>query len=311
MDFELSDDQQAIVEAVEALLSRHAGPERAIALAAKGEYDGALERALEEAGFFELAGADGPGALEAALLVEAAARAGAVAAVAARALVAPAVGAGDLPGPVALAVAGADVPVRFAAHARSALVLDGDEARRVVLEAGAAAPVRSTFGYPMGAFAAGALDGGEPLGSGSGTALRRWWRVALAVEAAGTLAAAFDVTLDYVKGRRQFGRAIGSCQGGQHRLAHAAVLVEGARWLALEAAGLGAPEEAAAVAAAHAAEAAKQVFDETHQFSGAMGFTREHDLHVFSMRLQALRLELGGVAAHRRAVAASRWPAER
>jgi alkylation response protein AidB-like acyl-CoA dehydrogenase len=135
--------------------------------------------------------------------------------------------------------------------------------------------------------------------------------VALAVEIAGTLRAALDVTLDYVKKRRQFGRAIGSFQAVQHRLAQAAALVEGTRWLALEAAGLGAPEERAAVAAAHAAAAAKHVFDETHQFTGAMGFTREHDLHATSMRLQALRLELGGVGAHRRAVAATRWPAGR
>jgi hypothetical protein len=65
--------------------------------------------------------------------------------------------------------------------------------------------------------------------------------------------------------------------------------------------------EAAATAAAHALAAAGRVFDETHQLSGAMGYTREHDLHVFSMRLPALRLEAGGVAAQRRAVAAARW----
>jgi hypothetical protein len=49
------------------------------------------------------------------------------------------------------------------------------------------------------------------------------------------------------------------------------------------------------------------VFRETHQLSGAIGYTREHDLHVWSMRLQALRLELAGAAAQRRAVAESRW----
>jgi alkylation response protein AidB-like acyl-CoA dehydrogenase len=310
VDFELSDDQKAIGEAVDALVARHAGPERAIALAAKTEYDGELEAALEEAGFFALAAEEGTGPLEAALLVESAARGAAVAAVGARALVAPLVAEGrDVPGPVALAVAGRDVPVRFAAHARSALVLDGDAARLVSLGAGDAAPVRSNFGVPMGRIAADVLAGGEDLGSGAGDRLRRWWRVATAVETAGTLRAALDVTLRYVRERRQFGRAIGSFQGVQHRLAHAAVQVEGARWLALEAAGLGAPDELAAVAADHAATAAKSVFDETHQFSGAMGFTREHDLHVWSMRLQALRLELGGVEAHRRAVAAARWPA--
>jgi hypothetical protein len=38
-----------------------------------------------------------------------------------------------------------------------------------------------------------------------------------------------------------------------------------------------------------------------------MGFTREHDLHVWSMRLQALRLEAGGVDGHRCAAAEARW----
>jgi hypothetical protein len=40
-----------------------------------------------------------------------------------------------------------------------------------------------------------------------------------------------------------------------------------------------------------------------------MGFTREHPLHVWSLRLQALRLEAGGVAGHRTAAARLRWPA--
>ncbi len=137
--------------------------------------------------------------------------------------------------------------------------------------------------------------------------LRAWWRVALAAEAVGTMAAALDVTVDYVKKRRQFGRAIGSFQAVQHRLAECAVLVEGSRWLAFEAAALDAGEEAAAIAAAHASDAAARVFADTHQLSGAMGFTREHDLHVFSMRLQVLRLELGGAPAHRLAAARARW----
>ena len=50
-----------------------------------------------------------------------------------------------------------------------------------------------------------------------------------------------------------------------------------------------------------------RVFRETHQLSGAIGFTREHDLHAWSMRLQPLRLELDGVAAQRRALALARW----
>ena len=116
------------------------------------------------------------------------------------------------------------------------------------------------------------------------------------------------MTLDYVKRRRQFGRAIGSFQAVQHRLAQCAVAVEGSRWLVYEAASAGRaarrrPRPPPRIAAA----AAGLVFAETHQFTGAMGFTREHDLHVWSMRLPALRLEAGGVAGHRRAVADERW----
>ena len=106
---------------------------------------------------------------------------------------------------------------------------------------------------------------------------------------------------------RQFGRAIGSFQAVQHRLAECAVLIEGSRWLSYESAWLGAPAEGAAAAAAYAMSAADRIFIETHQLSGAIGFTREHDLHCWSMRLQALRLELGGVAGHRRALAEARW----
>ena len=148
---------------------------------------------------------------------------------------------------------------------------------------------------------------GEDLGPGAAARLRDAWRVALAVETAGSMAGALDATLEYLKQRRQFGRAIASFQAVQHRLAACAVWVEGARWLAFEAAAKGAPAEAAAIAAAHAAFAAKRVFAETHQLSGAIGYTREHPLHVFSMRLQALRLELGGAPEHARAAARARW----
>lgn len=307
MDFEPSEEQRAVLEAVEALLARHAGPKRAIELAAKGEYDAALDRALADAGFAEIGASDGAGPLEAALVVEAIARAAGVVSAGAGILVAPQVAGRGLAGPVALVRAGDEAPIRFGAHARTLLVLDGDAARVVELPPGAGEPVRSNFGYPVGRIDASALRGGAVLGPGSGERLAAWWRVALAAELAGCMRACLAVTVDYVSRRRQFGRPIGSFQGVQHRLAECAVLVEGSGWLAREAAWLGAPAEAAATAAAQASAAAARVFTDTHQFSGSMGFTREHDLHVWSMRLQALRLELGGVGAHRRAVAEARW----
>jgi len=306
VDFELDPDQQAVVDAVRQLLERHAGPARAIELQPKDAYDDALDAALAEAGFRDVLLGEETGALEAALVVEAVARAGGVVSIGASALVAPALTGESAVGPVALARLSERGPVRFGAHARTLLVDAGAEARRVALAPGMAEPVRSNFMVPLGRVRVGPGDG-ESLGPGSGAVLRRWWRLALAAECVGCMAAALDVTVDYVKRRRQFGRPIGSFQAVQHRLAECAVLVEGSRWLTVEAASRGAPAEAAATAATHAASAAQRVFEETHQLSGAMGFTREHDLHVFSMRLQALRLELGGAANHARAVAAARW----
>jgi alkylation response protein AidB-like acyl-CoA dehydrogenase len=308
MDFDLNDDQQAILEAVDGLLARHAGPERAVALRGGG-YDHELDTALHESGFSEVALADGTGLLEAALVSEAVARAGGVVATGASAVVAAGL-LSELPdGPVALASVDTPGPVRFAAHARTLLVSDGDVARRVPLAEGSVEPVASNFGYPLGRITESHLSAGEALGAGSGLRLRNLWRLALAIETAGTMRAALSVTCAYLKQRRQFGKHIGSFQAVQHRLAECAIEIEASRWLALEAAYHDAPREAAAIAATYALEAADRVFAEMHQLSGAIGFTREHDLHVWSMRLPALRLELGGVAKHGREVAAARWSA--
>src|SRR5262245_651421 len=306
MDFEPSADQQAILEAVGALLAQHAGAKRAILLNRASAYDDELDAALEEAGFQGIALGEGTGMLEAALVVEAVARAGGVVGIGASALVAPGLLRRALPGPIALARQGDTGPVRFAAQARTLLVDAGEEARLVSLAAGDASPVANNFMLPMGRLRAREARG-ESLGPGSGERLRSLWRLALAAEMVGTMGACLSVTLEYVKRRRQFGRAIGSFQAVQHRLAQCAVAVEGSRWLVYDAASQDAPTAAAATAAAFAASAASLVVAETHQFTGAMGFTREHDLHVWSMRLPALRLEAGGVAGHRRAVAEERW----
>jgi alkylation response protein AidB-like acyl-CoA dehydrogenase len=306
MDFEPNPDQQAILEAVGGLLAQHAGAKRAIELNRSCAYDRELDAALDAAGFLEVALGESTGLLESALVVEAVARAGGVVGIGASALVAPGLLGRALPGPIALARQGDTGPVRFAAQARSLLVDAGQEARLLPLAPGDASPVANNFMLPMGRLRA-PLAGGESLGPGSGERLRSLWRLALAAEMVGTMAACLAVTLEYVKRRRQFGRAIGSFQAVQHRLAQCAVAVEGSRWLVYEAASQAAPTAAAATAAAYAASAASLVFAETHQFTGAMGFTREHDLHVWSMRLPALRLEAGGVAGHRRAVAQERW----
>ncbi|MCH2172806.1 acyl-CoA dehydrogenase [Myxococcota bacterium] len=306
MDLAPNEEQQAILDAVESLLGQRAGAARAIELDRLGEADADLQAELDQSGFLDIALDDEMGFLEAVLVVEAISQAGGLVTAGASALVAPGVAGESLPGPVALMQAGDKGPVRYAAQARTLLVDAGDEAFRVEIEPGAFEVVTSNVMFPLGR-AVGELPDGDSLGAGSGALLRNWWRVALAAEMVGAMQAALDVTVEFVTGRRQFGRAIGSFQAVQHRLATCAVLVEGSRWLVREAAFRGAPPEAAATAAGHAAAAAGRLFEETQQLTGAMGYTREHDLHVWSMRLQALRLELGGAGEHRRAAARARW----
>ncbi len=321
MDFELNEDQQAILEAIDRLLSQHAGPARAIELNRQGLYDDELHSALDDAGFStiatDLATADGPAGLEAALLAEAIARAGGVVASAAQILVAPTIREEAIEGPIALCTVdhlATPVPIRFGAHARTLMVLGIDEVLIIPLTRGEMEPVRSSFGYPMGRLANAKRSvelraTGERLGLQAAQAMTNWWRLSLAVEAVGTMEAALQHTVAYVKQRRQFGRAIGSFQAIQHRLSLCAIQVEASRWLAREAAYHGAQTEAVAAAAAFALHAADQIFTETHQMSGAIGFTCEFDLHVWSMRLLALRQELKGVSGARRALVEARWGA--
>jgi alkylation response protein AidB-like acyl-CoA dehydrogenase len=301
VDFALTDDQAAMVASVDTLLERHAGPGRARELLREGRYDAALMAALAEAGFLDLAD-EGAGPLEAVLVTEAVARAAGCAPVGARALVAPAVLAAPLPGVVALAPDGAEALTRYAEAADVVLTAGG---RAVPADAVRATAVPSMFGYPLARVEAD--DGaGDAI---DGERLLAWWRIALAAEMVGTMETALGMTVEHVTDRRQFGRPLGANQALQHRLAELHHRLEGARWLTRYAAATGAVAEDAAAAAAQAAATAELLTRETHQLSGAMGLTEEYDLFLWTMRLPALRLELGGVAAHAAAVARARWGA--
>jgi alkylation response protein AidB-like acyl-CoA dehydrogenase len=130
--------------------------------------------------------------------------------------------------------------------------------------------------------------------------------VAIAAEIAGRLNAALDLTVRYAKERTQFGRPIGSFQAVQHRLAQLHVAAQQCTWLA-RAAAWSAEAETAAAAAALSSDTARWGSVELHQLTGAIGFTEEYDLHLWTMPLQALRVELGGLAAHSGDLAAARW----
>jgi alkylation response protein AidB-like acyl-CoA dehydrogenase len=304
--FELDADQRAVLDAVEGILESNAGPARARQLGGdQPRHDAELAELLRAQGFLGLAGEEGAGPLDAGLVVEAVARHAGVISVGPEALVVPgALGGRSLAAPVVLAVARTTDPVRFAADAATLVSVDESEAYVVDLRPGDAEPVASRFGYPM---ARVHRWDGESLGPGSSAAVRAWWRVAVAVEVAGVARAALDTTVGHVRDRHQFGRPLGSFQGVQHRLAECEVLAQGARWLALEAAWARADPERAAAAAAQAVRVADRVFWETHQFSGALGFTVEYDLHLWTMRLPALRAELLALGSPATALAATRW----
>ena len=118
-----------------------------------------------------------------------------------------------------------------------------------------------------------------------------------------------DMTVEYAKDRVQFGRAIGSFQAIKHKCADMLVDVEGMRSTVYWAAwciGAGDPEAsvAASTAKVWTADASKRVMANGLQIHGGIGFTWEHDLHLFLKRSQLDQLTFGDAAYHRVRLAA-------
>jgi alkylation response protein AidB-like acyl-CoA dehydrogenase len=131
--------------------------------------------------------------------------------------------------------------------------------------------------------------------------------LATAAQLIGAGQAMLSAAVDYAKQRTQFGRLIGSYQAIKHKLADVHIALELARPLVYGAAlslATGAPETARDVSAAKvaAAEAATLSARNALQTHGAIGFTSEHDLSLWLLRVQALRSAWGDPAAHRRRV---------
>lgn len=118
---------------------------------------------------------------------------------------------------------------------------------------------------------------------------------------AGALDRVLDLTVEHVNGRVQFGRALAKFQAVQHECAQIAgeVAAAGAAAdIAIE--GLGKPADAARLAIAsaklRAGEAVGMAVGLAHQLHGAIGFTAEHRLHLFTTALWSWREEYGGHA---------------
>jgi len=124
-------------------------------------------------------------------------------------------------------------------------------------------------------------------------------RVALSAEQIGGAERCLEMAVDYAKTRIQFNRPIGSFQAVKHKCAELFVAVELARTASSRAAQLlaaAAPEQdsAAATAAALCAETFAQMATENIHIHGGMGFTWEHDAHLYYRRAKASEVLLGG-----------------
>ncbi len=127
---------------------------------------------------------------------------------------------------------------------------------------------------------------------------------ALCAEAVGIMAALNDITLSYLKTRRQFGVPIGSFQALQHRMADMYMAVEQARSMATIAA-VHADSEDAAVrrrmvsgAKAYVSRAARFVGQQSVQLHGAMGVVDDHVVSHYFKRLTMIDLSLGDADFH-------------
>ncbi|GIU87502.1 MAG: acyl-CoA dehydrogenase [Acidimicrobiia bacterium] len=128
--------------------------------------------------------------------------------------------------------------------------------------------------------------------------------VAAVVDAVGAAGRALEMTVEHAKQRVQFGRPIGSFQAVQHLCADMLRAVELARaaayyacW-ALDEADAAEAHRAATIAKAFASESLTRVGADAIQVFGGIGFTWEHDVHLFYKRLLTCSAALGGAGEH-------------
>jgi alkylation response protein AidB-like acyl-CoA dehydrogenase len=127
---------------------------------------------------------------------------------------------------------------------------------------------------------------------------------ALAMEQVGGAQRCLNMSVEYAKTRQQFGRAIGSFQAIKHRCADMLLKVESARAAAYYAAWSAAEDSdelpaVASLARAYCSDAYSWAAGENIQIHGGIGFTWEHDAHLYFKRAKASELLLGDPSTHR------------
>ena len=306
MELALSGDQVQILDAIDTLAKPYATvPIHDISFALTSAE---LDSELAQGGFLDVAAMDELGRETAALVVERLARLPFAVEAAASALVRPLLDS-ELPRPLCLIEGNAvGRAVRYLRPGATVVCVQGTSVCSFTASADHVAEERddSIFAYPMAVLKALPAAAEMRQYNAPAAEVLTQWRVGLAAEASGLMAAALAATVTYVSERKQFGRPIATFQALRHRLAEAQVVANGAHWMTMKAATSRDPGDAA-LAALHAQEAARRVTYDFHQFLGAMGMTLEHPLHLWTYRLKALTSELGGRGANALAAAGSIW----
>jgi alkylation response protein AidB-like acyl-CoA dehydrogenase len=315
MDFDLTEDQREIKGVARELLAARSPLARVRAAAESREYDTGLWSEIVGLGWPGIAiaeehGGQGLGAVELAVLLEELGYACAATPFLSSALAAaviqatgseeqrsrwlPGLASGELTaglGPRALVLDGEGADV--------AVVLEGEEALLVSTpETEAVETIDPTRRF------ARVRGDGEPLEAGAAARAL----AGIAAEMVGVCQRSLEMTLEYVKDRKQFGVAVGSFQAVAHRCAQMLLYTESARSTAYFAAWAADadPErlaEAAALAAAAAAGGGRDVSASAIQAHGGIGFTWEADVHWFYKRAQLNAALLGGTGRHHAALA--------
>jgi alkylation response protein AidB-like acyl-CoA dehydrogenase len=310
MDFDLTEDQQEIKRVARDLLGARSTMARVREAAEARRYDDALWQEIVALGWPGIAvderhGGQGLGAVELSVLLEELGYACAATPFLSTAVVAAvlqSVGTDRqrerwLPGLVS-------GEVRAGVGPRD-LVLDGSDAAIVLLIDGDTATLLESFDSepfdsvdPTRRFARVRGDG-EMLESDAAAR----FAVAVAGEVVGVCQRALEMTLEYVKERKQFGVPVGSFQAVSHRCAQMLLQTESARSAGYFGAWAADADpsrlaEGAALAAAAAATAGREVTASAIQNHGGIGFTWEADVHWLYKRAELDRALLGSTSRH-------------
>ena len=327
MNFDFTDDQQAIKRTANELLAARFKPERVRELAEAENYDEDAWKEICElgwAGIFidEEHGGQGLGVVELVILMEELGYALAPVPFLSNAAAGlalqfagtdeqkerwlPGIASGEARGTVGMV---RDGEARLVPDADSAevIVLIGFDGSTSVVEAAAADIEPFETMDRTRRFAHVRADGGEPLGGDCFAAGDRIV-TALAAETVGVAQKAMEMAVDYARERKQFGRPIGSYQAVSHRCAQMLLEVEGSRSGAYYAGWCADAEPeslpaAASGAKAYSSDAGWRVCGSSLQVHGGIGFTWEHDLHFFLKRAKTNAMLFGSAREHRDRVA--------